>query len=285
MQTPQHDLADGFAIDRDVLRGRVVNWGVITLAFGICLSIWTRTWEVGWQARDTVQLILTLCAVPVILSRRKSPATYQTVVLIAACIVAAFAAVYSIGLMAGAILCLPISAVLVSLSYSRRVVIVFAVLSIIGLATLGAGFTSGYLQPDTSADVLLTSPSHWVTYILCLALFYLLACTTILAHRRKMTDMVIQATQQREDLRKTNGQLQEALSEIQTLRGILSTCQHCKRIRPPDRARGDSRSWIPIETYIGEHSAAEFSHGICPDCFRDLYGEEWPNSSGEEARA
>jgi len=285
MQTLLLDQADGFAIDKDILRGRVVNWVVVTLALGICACILARTLEFGWQARDTVQILLALCAIPVVLSRRRSPATYQVAALIIACTVAAFVAIYSLGLMAAAVLCLPIAAVLVSLSYPRRVVVSFGVLSLIGFAVLGFGFTSGYLQPHANPDVLLASPSHWMTYILCLGLFYLLACATILAHRRAMTDLVTQLTQQSEDLRKANSQLQEALSEIQTLRGILSTCQHCKRIRPPNQSQDDPRSWVPIETYIGQHSAAEFSHGICPDCYRDIYGEEWPHSPDEAARS
>jgi uncharacterized PurR-regulated membrane protein YhhQ (DUF165 family) len=56
------------------------------------------------------------------------------------------------------------------------------------------------------------------------------------------------------------GELQQALNEVKTLRGILPTCAYCKNIRDEE---GD---WHQLEAYIQTHSEAKFSHGICPDC-------------------
>ncbi len=61
--------------------------------------------------------------------------------------------------------------------------------------------------------------------------------------------------------------LREALDKISTLRGLLPICAACKKIRD------DKGYWKHVETYISEHSAADFSHGICPDCAKKLYGE------------
>jgi PAS domain S-box-containing protein len=61
--------------------------------------------------------------------------------------------------------------------------------------------------------------------------------------------------------------LQEALANIKTLRGMLPICASCKKIRD------DSGYWNQIETYIQAHSDAVFSHGICPDCTRQLYSD------------
>lgn len=63
-------------------------------------------------------------------------------------------------------------------------------------------------------------------------------------------------------------QLQTALDEVKELSGLLPICSSCKKVR------GDSGYWQKIESYISEHSAAEFSHSICPDCSDELYGEE-----------
>ena len=68
-------------------------------------------------------------------------------------------------------------------------------------------------------------------------------------------------------LQKLNRDLQSALDEIKTLRGIIPICSHCKKIR------NDDDSWQRIEKYIGEHSEAEFSHGICPECLKKYYPE------------
>ena len=62
--------------------------------------------------------------------------------------------------------------------------------------------------------------------------------------------------------------LKKALDEVKTLQGILPICSHCKQIRD------DKGYWNKIETYIGEHSEAEFSHSMCPECSDKLYGDE-----------
>lgn len=62
-------------------------------------------------------------------------------------------------------------------------------------------------------------------------------------------------------------ELQEALAKVKALSGMLPICASCKKIRD------DQGYWQQIEGYIREHSEAEFSHGICPDCAEKLYGE------------
>jgi len=64
-----------------------------------------------------------------------------------------------------------------------------------------------------------------------------------------------------------NGELKKALSEIKRLRGILPICAACKRIRD------DAGYWHQVELYIGNHTEAEFTHSICPDCRQKLYPE------------
>ena len=67
--------------------------------------------------------------------------------------------------------------------------------------------------------------------------------------------------------RKTSKDLRDALVQIKTLSGLIPICASCKKIRD------DKGYWNRLETYIQEHSEAEFSHGICPDCMKKLYGD------------
>jgi hypothetical protein len=60
-------------------------------------------------------------------------------------------------------------------------------------------------------------------------------------------------------------ELQKALSEVKVLSGLIPICASCKKIRD------DKGYWNRIESYIEAHSAAEFSHGICPECTKKLY--------------
>lgn len=69
-------------------------------------------------------------------------------------------------------------------------------------------------------------------------------------------------------------ELQAALSEIKTLSGMLPICASCKKIRD------DTGYWNQIEVYIRDHSDAEFSHGICPDCVKELYPELGKKNGG-----
>jgi PAS domain S-box-containing protein len=62
-------------------------------------------------------------------------------------------------------------------------------------------------------------------------------------------------------------ELQDALASIRTLRGLLPICSSCKKIRD------DKGYWNQIEAYVSEHSEAEFSHGLCPECAQKLYPE------------
>jgi GAF domain-containing protein len=53
---------------------------------------------------------------------------------------------------------------------------------------------------------------------------------------------------------------EQALAEVKALRGLLPICSYCKKVR------NDENYWEQIESYICQHSDAQFSHSICPDC-------------------
>ncbi len=81
------------------------------------------------------------------------------------------------------------------------------------------------------------------------------------------------------DLSRREGELREAVSNVKTLTGLLPICASCKKIRD------DKGYWKMIESYISEHSDAEFTHGICPDCVKKLYPQldEYYNSEKGKA--
>lgn len=65
-------------------------------------------------------------------------------------------------------------------------------------------------------------------------------------------------------------ELQEALAKVKLLSGFIPICASCKKIRD------DKGYWQQIESYIRDHSNAEFSHSICPECSHKLYPELYP---------
>jgi CheY-like chemotaxis protein len=81
---------------------------------------------------------------------------------------------------------------------------------------------------------------------------------------------------QRDVLMRRNEELQKALAKIKTLSGLLPICASCKKIRD------DQGYWTQLESYISEHSEAEFTHGCCPECMKKLYPEMYTKKFGDK---
>ncbi len=85
--------------------------------------------------------------------------------------------------------------------------------------------------------------------------------------RDNLLSEVKQRKKTEEEKEKIIIELSEALSRVKLLSGFIPICASCKKIR------GDDGYWNQIESYIREHSMAEFSHSICPECVKKLYPE------------
>lgn len=85
---------------------------------------------------------------------------------------------------------------------------------------------------------------------------------TLLLSRLELADETLESR-----VRIRTAELESSLNSIKRLKGIIPICAHCKSIR------NGSGQWEQIESYIKKHSEAEFSHGLCPDCDKELYGD------------
>lgn len=132
--------------------------------------------------------------------------------------------------------------------------------------------------------------SNLVGHYLKIASFYLVYKAIIETGLNRPFDLLFRDLKQKEEnLKKTNSdlvteinerekaekqlkasfeQLQEALDNIKRLKGMLPICASCKKIRD------DKGYWTQIESYLEEHTEALFSHGVCPDCAEQIYGDE-----------
>jgi ligand-binding sensor domain-containing protein len=110
----------------------------------------------------------------------------------------------------------------------------------------------------------------WYFYFGCALMAFLLAATVYSLRIRQL----------RGQQRRLKFEVEKALTEIQTLSGLLPICAACKKIRD------DQGYWNQIESYISEHSQASFSHGICPECafrlYPDFYTPDSPSPSDNE---
>lgn len=76
--------------------------------------------------------------------------------------------------------------------------------------------------------------------------------------------IALQNSRMLDRLNRTVTDLQNALTELKSLRGILPICSYCKKIRD------EKGAWKQLEEYVSTHSEADFSHGICPECVEKL---------------
>jgi PleD family two-component response regulator len=74
-------------------------------------------------------------------------------------------------------------------------------------------------------------------------------------------------------------ELEDALAQVRTLRGLLPICASCKKVRD------DQGYWHDVEEYLHEHAHVDLSHGICPDCFQKLYPEYVDSDDAPKASA
>lgn len=93
-----------------------------------------------------------------------------------------------------------------------------------------------------------------------------------------LSGMVVDITERKkaeEEKGKLIAELQNALAKIKTLSGLLPICSYCKKIRD------DKGSWQQMELYVRDHTEAEFSHGMCPDCAKKAFKEVEEFKKGE----
>jgi hypothetical protein len=105
----------------------------------------------------------------------------------------------------------------------------------------------------------LVARSSGMLFMMAIVLLGAVLLSTIKAHRS-----IIARERAERERERLVAELQRALGEIKRLSGLLPICFSCKKIRD------DHGYWNQIEKYISEHSEAEFTHGICPECAQKI---------------
>ncbi len=109
-----------------------------------------------------------------------------------------------------------------------------------------------------------------IAFLLAIVLWSF-ALTGRVRAREKETRQILE-----DEVATRTAELRQALVDVKTLHGLLPICSGCKKIRD------DTGYWNDLENYVRDHTEADFSHGLCPDCMKELYPRyvEHPDGGG-----
>lgn len=159
-------------------------------------------------------------------------------------------------------------------------------------ACLGCHAKQGYKLGDIRGGISVTIPAktfiattqrsknnliliHGIALVLGAGLFYFLTKYRdeqehkIHQKNKELKKEIVNRKLAEQEKEKLITKLQDTLSEIKTLRGILPVCSYCKKVRD------DKGYWEQVDVYIHKYSEADISHGICPDCMKKHNPEEY----------
>jgi len=155
-----------------------------------------------------------------------------------------------------------VSGILIIKKQHRLILIILTIITLITLYIIEYYYPSVFVQYSSRTqrfyDVVIAMPIALIIMGLTMYIVF-----NHYLSEREQKDKLLQETIKKEK------KLEKALSEIKLLRGFLPICVKCKRIRD------DHGYWNQIEDYISNHSQAEFTHSICPQCAKELYGEKY----------
>ncbi len=138
-------------------------------------------------------------------------------------------------------------------------ILVFAIYAFIGIVrAIYASFDIAWEKHFYISQTTVQS----LYFLISVVFASLMPITVYVLHTERSTDDIIKNAEQ---LVLEKRKLQVSLEEIKTLRGIVPICMYCKKIR------NDEGFWEDVAVYIQNHSYADMSHGLCPDCLNRLY--------------
>jgi hypothetical protein len=127
-----------------------------------------------------------------------------------------------------------------------------------------AAHGDGSWSAPATARVTLTPRVYqrtWFSALLALGLLGGTAAVALLFQRAHMRRL-------RARERELAARVDESLAHIKVLRGLLPVCAWCRRVRD------DAGYWTQMEAYVRDHSQAEFSHSLCPDCLKTHFPDD-----------
>jgi hypothetical protein len=258
-----------------------------------------RATDVGWQTVMFFQIGLYLLVVGAAGFRRRLSFRVRVLFVLAAFFSLGVSSVLTWGLIGPGILGFMACSIIATALFGSRSGILITILGMSVVTGVGIAVYLGIYSYGFDIQVYAAAPSTWLHTIFAISLYMsivivssgrvytslvdsiraLSARSITLQHinteleqeitKRKQVEMQLRAHEEQleETVARRTNELQIALANVKTLKGLLPICASCKKIRD------DEGYWHQVEVYIRSRSDVEFSHGICPGCVQTLYPE------------
>ncbi len=248
---------------------------VVTVTY---LAVFIRAFDIGFTFRDALQGFLVAFVVILTLLKDRIGAYRKAFLLVVILSIGALSGFTTLGMLGGTVFLFPAVVVVMAVFYTRRQTMIFIIFTLAVFSLVAAGFCTGLIKLNFDIDLLLPNYFHWLVYGSSFAILMVIAYATIFRYREKMENLLEEVSEQRDELSETNDRLNEAAKNVKILSGLLPICSYCKKIRD------DKGYWGQIESYIREHSEAEFTHSICRECEKKYYPDLYDDDEGHSSR-
>jgi hypothetical protein len=251
--------------------------GLLVIALTAVPMSVSRIFFTGWRTVYAIHLFFLVAVVAGWLLRHRLSFLSRVVIVIAFMNLAAIAGVTTFGLLGSAWWWMFNAALLLSMLYSIRAGLIHAAVAVVVLCGTGLAFINGWLTLNFDANVYMGQYPAWLTLLLGPVQLTVFIFWAISAYQEATLGLLREVDKRREQRETLILQLKQALDEIQTLRGFIPICAHCKKIRH------DEGFWENVEAFIRRHTHAELTHALCPSCGVELYGELWHDAMKERS--
>ncbi|MDN5279986.1 MAG: hypothetical protein PWR01_3951 [Clostridiales bacterium] len=265
-------ISESYKVFELRLRENLINNLLVTSALvgtWLFIIVQLRTMSIGWSERDLIQAICILTILFFAIYRKRFSTRIKAFFLVLSNLIAGLAGVLSFSFLAGGVFLIPVAAIVASLFFTGKEIVVFSTILVLFFITSAISFLFNFEKVIDFAKVLSENHFYFVSYFSCFVYFLIVTCMTIMNFRRVVKELIDEIFHQSSEIENKNEQLVVVQKTLKTLSGLLPICSSCKKIRD------DKGYWNQLELYIKDHSEAEFSHGICPDCFKTLYTDDF----------
>ena len=226
-----------------------------------------RVTNIGWQPLMAAHVFLTIALWAMVIGHKRIAYKIQASVLVCVFLTVGLTGIFQFGLAAAGVAFLIVSVPLATLLFDRKVGLATFVVAFTGAAFTAVAATSEGFSYGFDVAIYAQAPSSWITAMVGWTLASVVLTASFYIFNNELIEALSSSQQQQRkleqavrDLDQSNEKLQLAMNEIATLQGIIPICSYCHSIRD------DEGAWYQLETYLSNHSEAQFSHGICPDC-------------------